>query len=175
MRYILDASFFFGDFQLEGELWTTEEVDGEVRDTVSRMRFELAIENGLAIGAGAAADKKAAHLAAVGSGDDRVLSQTDLSVIALAHALNGTVVSDDFAVQNVCRHLNIPTRSLMQKTAEKRVWKRICSGCGAEIPDGESDCPICGSPPKMRGTERAKAEAAREKNKKNPGKKTGRK
>ncbi len=158
MQYILDASFFFGDYQLEGEFWTTEEVSDEIRDTVSRMRFELLVENGLMIGAGAAADVHTVRETAVRSGDDRVLSKTDISVIALALARSGTVVSDDFAVQNVCRHLSIPTKSLQQKSAQRRVWKRICSGCGAEIPEGEPDCPICGSPPKKRGTEREKEE-----------------
>ena len=93
--------------------------------------------------------------AAEKSGDLRVLSDTDISVIAFGLSTGGTVVSGDFAVQNVCRHLKVPVKSLLSKTAKKKVWKLLCSGCGAEIPAGEKDCPICGSPPKMRGTEKA--------------------
>ena len=155
MQYILDASFFFAENHLEGDLWTTAEVAEEIRDHVSKMRFEVLTAEGLKIGGAGPAEVSAVKKAAEKSGDLRVLSDTDISVIAFGLATGGTVVSGDFAVQNVCRHLKVPVKSLLSKTAKKKVWKLLCSGCGAEIPAGEKDCPICGSPPKMRGTEKA--------------------
>lgn len=161
MQYILDASFFFADHRLEGDLWTTAEVAAEVRDHVSKMRFEVLMAEGLKIGGAGLEEIKAVKIAAEKSGDLRVLSNTDISVIAFALASNGIVVSGDFAVQNVCRHLKIPVKSLLAKTAKKKVWKVLCSGCGAEIPAGEKDCPICGAPPKMRGTEKTASAKSR--------------
>lgn len=154
MRYILDASFFFGEYPFCGEFATTPEVVAELRDVTSKMRFEVMQSRGLLISEADAAAVDRVRDAANRSGDARVLSETDISVIALGLALSGTVVSDDFAVQNVCRHLKIPVQNMMQKKAKRRVWKCICSGCGAEIPAGEVDCPVCGSPPVRRGTEK---------------------
>jgi len=155
MKYILDSSYFFGSYPLEGELFTTPEVVKELKDLASKMRYEILVENGLIVTEPEPDKLFSAMNAALKSGDARVLSDTDLSVIALGLTLEGsTVVSDDFAVQNVCRHLKISMQNILQKKAKKRVWKQICSGCGAEIPAGEKDCPICGSAPIKRGTER---------------------
>jgi len=153
MQYILDASYFFTEQDFSGDLWTTEEVRKEVKDFSSRARFNILLENGLKIGAPGSEELAKVKTTSEKSGDLRVLSDTDISVIALGLSLQGTVVSGDFAVQNVCRHLKIPIISLKTKTAKKKVWKLICSGCGAEIPLGEKDCPICGSKPVLRGTE----------------------
>ncbi len=154
MRCILDASYFFGDYPCFGEMYTTPEVVGELLDITAKMRYEVLCSRGLAVREPDPAAAEAAVAAAEKSGDMRVLSQTDISVIALSLTLQGTVVSDDFAVQNVCRHLKIPVQNILQKKAKRRIWKYICSGCGADIPDG-GDCPICGSPPKKRGTEKS--------------------
>ncbi|HJJ47142.1 MAG TPA: nucleotide-binding protein, partial [Methanocorpusculum sp.] len=139
--YILDSSFFFGGkpLVLDGELWTTDSVREEIKDFSSRARLQILEDNGLKIGQASSEDIRKVTAAAEASGDLRVLSSTDISVIALGLSLQGTVVSADFAVQNVCKHLNIPVRSLLAKTAKKKIWKRICSGCGAEIPDGEAE------------------------------------
>jgi len=154
MQYILDASYFFSEHKLSGDLWTTEEVQDEVKDFSSRAKFNLYLDNGMKIGAPDSSEVEMVKEVAVKSGDMRVLSETDVSVIALGLHLHGTVVSGDFAVQNVCRHLKIEVISLQAKAAKKKIWKLICSGCGAEIPAGETDCPICGSKPVMRGTEK---------------------
>lgn len=156
--YILDSSFFFGEtykqMSLGHDLWTTERVRDEVKDFSSRAAFGILEDAGLKIGEASSADFAAVRDAAEKSGDLRVLSETDISVIALGLSLGGSVVSGDFAVQNVCRHLKIPVISLKSKTAKKKVWKRICSGCGAEIPPEYEECQICGSKPVMRGTEK---------------------
>ena len=156
MRYILDASFFFGEYTFCGEFATTPEVVAELRDVTSKMRFEVMQSRGLVISDPEPAAVTNVRDAANRSGDLRVLSETDISVIALGLSLSGTVVSDDFAVQNVCRHLKIPVQNMMQKKAKRRIWKKICSGCGAEIPAEDLECPICGSPPVKRGTEKRK-------------------
>lgn len=154
MRYILDSSFFFGDYSLNGELFTTPEVVEELKDHISKMRYEVLVSNGLCITEPEPADIFKVTQAALKSGDARVLSDTDISVIALTSSLNGTAVSDDFAVQNVCRHLKLEFKNINQRRAKKRVWKKICSGCGKIIPDDCDECPICGSKPIRRKTEK---------------------
>lgn len=153
MKYILDTSFFFGEYDFEGDFFTTPEVVSEVRDIAAKMRLEVWFSRGLMVTESDAESLTAAKVAAEKSGDARVLSETDLSVVALSVFLQGTIVSDDFAVQNVCRHLKIPVKNLMQKKAKKRVWKKICSGCGREMGD-VGDCVVCGSPAIKRGTEK---------------------
>ena len=101
MRYILDASFFFGEYPFCGEFATTPEVVAELRDVTSKMRFEVMQSRGLVISDPEPAAVTNVRDAAKRSGDLRVLSETDISVIALGLSLSGTVVSDDFAVQNV--------------------------------------------------------------------------
>ena len=49
MRYILDASFFFGEYPFCGEFATTPEVVAELRDVTSKMRFEVMQSRGLVI------------------------------------------------------------------------------------------------------------------------------
>ena len=154
MRYILDASFFFGEYPFCGEFVTTPLVIAELRDLTSKMRFEVMQNRGLVISEADLAAVSRVRVATERSGDLRVLSETDISVIALGLYSGGTVVSDDFAVQNVCCHLKIPVQNMMQKKVKRRIWKYICSGCGSEIPAGEIECPICGSQPVRRGTEK---------------------
>lgn len=154
MRYILDASFFFGDYPSPREAFTTPEVITELLDITAKMRYEVLVSQGLIVTEPGKDAIAKTVTAAEKSGDLRVLSPTDISVIALALELTGTIISDDFAIQNVSRHLKIPIQNILQKKAKRRVWKYICSGCGVEIPNG-GECPICGSLPKKRGTERS--------------------
>ncbi|HJJ60657.1 MAG TPA: nucleotide-binding protein, partial [Methanocorpusculum sp.] len=64
MQYILDASFFFAENHLEGDLWTTPEVADEIRDHVSKMRFEVLTVEGLKIGGASPAEFAAVEAAA---------------------------------------------------------------------------------------------------------------
>lgn len=154
MKYILDSSYFFTTGNLSGEFFTTPEVVCELKDAVSKMRYEVLVANGLCVTEPSPEAISKTTEAALKSGDARVLSDTDISVISLALSLEGVVVSDDFAVQNVCRHLKQPFESIQQKRAKKRVWKKICSGCGREMDNKEDLCIVCGSEAVKRKTEK---------------------
>ena len=83
---------------------------------------------------------------AVRSGDVGRLSEVDMTVIALAADLDGTVLTDDFSIQNVCcimgiRYMPVGTKGI--KKIEK--WNYRCSGCGKWYKERSNDCPICGS------------------------------
>ncbi|MDI9634028.1 MAG: nucleotide-binding protein [Methanolinea sp.] len=141
---VLDATAFFLDIPLEGELLTTPGVVGEVVDLESKCRLEVLLAAGLAVRTPAAASLKSVEVAAVETGDDPVLSAADREVLALALETGSEIVTDDFAVQNVAAHLGIPVVPIQQRRARKRKWKFRCPACG-KAADGPGDCPVCGS------------------------------
>ncbi|MFZ0005321.1 MAG: nucleotide-binding protein [Methanoregula sp.] len=144
MKYILDASFFFANYPLTGEYYTTPSVVDELLDLASKCRFDLLTESGLQVRLPDAGERARILVAAEKSGDLQVISGTDCDVLALAGELGATIVTDDFAIQNVASGLGIPVLSLQQRQAKKIQWKFRCSGCGRYFKtDGE--CPVCGS------------------------------
>lgn len=88
----------------------------------------------------------AVERAAEGSGDDARLSPTDVSVIALAIDLGGTVLTDDYSIQNVCVALNVPYKAVGTKGIKKLLkWDYGCVGCNRRFKEKLPECPICGS------------------------------
>lgn len=87
--------------------------------------------------------------AASKTGDIGRLSPVDITVIALGLDLNGTVLSDDFSIENVCSKLGIQYRPVGTggiKKVEK--WNYQCIGCKKWFKEKMPECPICGSPMK---------------------------
>jgi len=83
---------------------------------------------------------------ALRSGDAGRLSDVDVSVIALAMDLGGTVLTDDFSIQNVCSIIGIGYRPVGTKGITKvEKWNYRCNGCGKWYKEKQNDCPICGS------------------------------
>ena len=72
------------------------------------------------------------------------LSPADRELLALALEREGTVVTDDFAVQNTARELGITVQGILQRRARRIRWSFRCPGCGATAP-GPGSCPVCGS------------------------------
>ena len=87
----------------------------------------------------------AANNAAKKSGDFSNLSDEDISTIALSLQLNTELVTDDFAVSNVAKNLNIKVIPVMT-TGIKKVgtWKYYCPGCGINF-SKVTECPKCGN------------------------------
>ena len=78
------------------------------------------------------------------TGDRDSLSDEDISSVALALELDADLISDDFAVSNVAKHLCviiIPIMTKVIKTVGK--WIHYCSSCG--ISSKESICSNCGN------------------------------
>lgn len=78
------------------------------------------------------------------TGDYQHLSREDVSVIALCLQLGGELLTDDFAVLNVAKHLDLKVHPVMTKGADKKNWVYFCSGCNASF-SRLSVCPTCGS------------------------------
>lgn len=87
------------------------------------------------------------------TGDLGALSQTDMSLLALALDLSKadggvSLVSDDFAVRNVAEVLAIPLAQTSLKGGEWKniTWKLYCRGCGKQYTNPKlTVCPVCGT------------------------------
>jgi len=144
MKAVLDATAFFVERPVEGELFTTPEVVAELVDLRAKCRYEALLATGLTV-AGASSESIAkARGAAKKSRDIGVLSPTDLSVLALALDLGAVVYTDDFALQNAAIVLGVQTEPLQQRRAVRVKWKYRCSGCGRYY-SHEGECMVCGA------------------------------
>jgi UPF0271 protein len=83
--------------------------------------------------------------AAKKTGDYQKLSEADISAVALCYQLKGRLITDDFAITNLAKNLNLDVRSVMTKgirTVGK--WNYYCSACKKEFL-AITTCPICGN------------------------------
>ena len=66
-------------------------------------------------------------------------------MIAAAIELEGVLVTDDYAMQNIATEIGLLVESIaMEKIKEKRNWVFKCGSCGKESKTMQKDCPICG-------------------------------
>ncbi len=83
--------------------------------------------------------------AAKETGDISELSATDIEVIAVALDIQGTVVSDDFAIENVSSRLGLQFLGADLKPISKSItWQFTCTGCGEKYREFVRTCHICG-------------------------------
>jgi len=86
----------------------------------------------------------AANDAAKKSGDFPNLSDEDISSIALSLQLNGELVTDDVAISNVAKNLNINVIPEMTNGIKNVVnWEYYCPGCKTNF-SKVTECPRCG-------------------------------
>ena len=84
-------------------------------------------------------------LKAKNTGDFHSLSKEDISVIALCIQLKGELITDDFAVSNIARHLNLNVIPIMTSGITRAVnWIYFCPGCQKTF-SHISECPLCGN------------------------------
>jgi UPF0271 protein len=144
MKAVLDASVFFSELPLEGELYTTPSVSEELLDIRAKGNFEKLCAGGLRVQSPGPENKAVVRQAAKTSRDSGVISATDEDLLALTLELGAVLYTDDFAIQNVASFMNLETRPIHQRKARQIRWKYRCSGCGRYYGhDGE--CMICGA------------------------------
>jgi UPF0271 protein len=144
MKRVLDASAFFADLHLAGSLFTTPAVVDELKDLAAKCRFDTYAAAGLAVMEGSADATARVARAAEESGDAQAISATDAGILALALDLQATLVTDDFAVQNVAHRLGVAVQPIRQRRAKSRTWKYRCAGCG-RYSDRPGICEYCGA------------------------------
>lgn len=144
MKAVLDASVFFSDIPLEGELFTTPSVCDELVDIRAKGNFEKLCSAGLTVVSPARESLQAVDRAAEKSRDSGVISGTDRDLLALAKELGAVLYTDDFAIQNVAGVLGVETHPILQRKARPVRWKYRCTGCGRYY-SHDGDCPVCGA------------------------------
>jgi UPF0271 protein len=144
MRYAVDASFFFSELTLDGEMVTHPSVTDEVTDLRSRCRLEVLLASGLSVIPPSAESGQIVARAAGETGDAPRLSAADADLLALSLDHGATVVTDDYAVQNVALRLGLGVKGILQGKARPRRWKFRCPGCNRRYGAGGT-CPACGS------------------------------
>jgi len=83
--------------------------------------------------------------AAEKTGDAANLSEADIEVLALAHYLKATLLTDDYSIQNVAKEIGVEYKGMMEEgIKEKFQWKYRCKSCGRYYNKFLPSCPICG-------------------------------
>ena len=142
---VLDASAFIRDRSYDGPLATVPAVREELADDAV-YRSEAMEGAGMRVHVPGEDSVARVRSAAAETGDDGVLSRTDRRLLAAAVELDATLVSDDYAVQNVADGLGVETETIERDgITERRDWAFQCAGCGREFDDDPGRCPVCGA------------------------------
>ena len=87
-------------------------------------------------------------------GDFQNLSKSDISVIALCLQIGGELITDDYAISNTAKQLNLHVIPIMTKgITEVKDWVYFCPGC-EKVFSKISQCPVCGSNLSRRSAKR---------------------
>lgn len=142
---ILDASAFIHEYQPNGSTASIPAVQTELEGEHA-YRFDAMAGGGMRVHVPDSETVSRVKRAASSTGDAAELSETDSRLLAAAFELNGTLVTDDYAIQNVAERLDIDVEPIARdEIAERRTWTFQCSGCGREFEDHRDRCPVCGS------------------------------
>jgi len=143
--HVLDASAFIHEYHTDEPTASIpavkEELEGE-----HGFRFEAMEGAGMHIHIPTDGTVERVRRAADETGDEAALSRADARLLAAAFELDGTLVTDDYAVQNVAEKLGVETRVIARDGIdERRDWLFQCAGCGRTFEEERDRCPVCGS------------------------------
>ncbi|RDI72181.1 NOB1 family endonuclease [Halopelagius longus] len=142
--HILDSSAFINEYHTTEQTASIPMVNEELEGEAS-FRFDAMEGSGMHIHIPASGTVEKVRRAAGETGDRETLSDTDVRLLAAAFELDGVLVTDDYAMQNVADKLNVQVEVIAQDgISEQRDWKYQCQGCGREFDDNKDRCPVCG-------------------------------
>ena len=142
---VLDTSAFIHEYTTDDDVVSVPEVHEELTGE-GALRFDAMEGSGMTIHVPAPEVIDNVRRATRGSGDDAELSDTDTRLIATALELSATLVTDDYAMQNVAERMDVAVDVIAQEgIAEQRDWQFQCAGCGRTFDEDKDRCPICGS------------------------------
>ncbi len=152
--YVLDAPVFIYSVQVSGNMYTVPEVTRELKSSEAAIALQEFLKEGLIIESPLKTDVEIVTEKAKSTGDYFRLSQADIDLLAKALELSGTLVTDDYSIQNVAAHLGIETQPIQQARIKRVLkWRRRCVGCG-RLYESEAICPVCGSNVKVKPVKR---------------------
>ena len=143
--HVLDTSAFIHEYHTDESLASIPLVREELEDEHA-YRFDALEGSGMHLHIPEPETVERIERAARETGDFEELSRTDVRLIAAAFELDGVLVTDDYAMQNVADKLEVSVEVIDREgIAEQRDWLFQCSGCGREFDENHDRCPICGS------------------------------
>jgi UPF0271 protein len=143
--YILDSSAFIHEFHTDEPIASIPMVRDELEDE-SAYRFDALEGSGMHMHIPDGETVERIERAARETGDFEELSRTDIRLLAASFELDGRLVTDDYAMQNVAEKLNVDVELVARDgIEEERSWTFQCQGCGREFDENHDRCPICGS------------------------------
>jgi UPF0271 protein len=122
---ILDttALIFLADFSAFEDVYTVQDVIDEVKDRMTSMKLSALLKELKVVEPEQGLVDEIKSLAEE-TGDLSRLSETDIKVLALAKQTGGTIISDDYGVQNVAGHAGIEFVSVFNPTIKKlKKWR----------------------------------------------------
>ena len=151
--FVLDSVAFLTRRHPQGELLTVPGVEPELVNRRSLEYHAQLAAAGLQVSVADVAARERVQTTAQETGDAGVLSPVDLELLALALERKATLVTDDFAMQNVAATLDIAWLPVETDGIAKQLrWRWSCSGCQQRWDEPHGECPTCGS--ELRRTRR---------------------
>ena len=151
--FVLDSVAFLTRRHPQGELLTVPGVELELVNRRSREYHAQLAAAGLQVSVADVAAREQVETVAQETGDASVLSPVDLELLALALERDATLITDDFAMQNVAAAMGIAWLPVETVGIAKQLrWRWTCSGCRQKWDEPHDECPTCGS--ELRRTRR---------------------
>ena len=142
---VLDASAFIHDYTTDEPTATIPLVREELEDEAG-YRFDALEGAGMRVHIPDAETVERVERAARDTGDADTLSRTDVRLVGAAFELDATLVTDDYAMQNVAETLDVDVDVIARAGIdERRDWQFQCRGCGRTFDEKRDRCRVCGS------------------------------
>jgi UPF0271 protein len=143
--YVLDSSAFINDYHTNEQIAAIPQVQAELEGEAA-YRFDALEGSGMHLHIPEENTVERIERVAKETGDLAELSETDVGLVAAAFELDGTLVTDDYAMQNVAEKLEVAVEVIARDgITEQRDWRFQCAGCGREFDENHERCPVCGS------------------------------
>ena len=143
---ILDTCAFLTQKHPNGEFATVPGIKSEIVNRQSRQYFENMLATHLKVMKAQKDSYDVVNKEAKETGDYDVLSKVDMDILALGYECKGTIITDDFAIQNVALALEVKFLSCSGKViSEKRAWRYKCTACNHKEKIKLKNCSVCGN------------------------------
>ena len=144
--FILDTCAFLTQKHPTGEFVTVPGIKTEIVNRQSRQYFENMLATHLKVMKAQKDSYDVVNKEAKETGDYDVLSKVDMDILALGYECKGTIITDDFAIQNVALALEVKFLSCSGKViSEKRAWRYKCTACNHKEKVKLKNCSVCGN------------------------------
>ena len=155
---ILDASAILGGFKphlINQEQYIPSGVMKEIKSEKAEENLNLGFkEKKISVRDPSTESVDKINQFALKTGDSFVLSDVDISVLALALDIKNEgkdpiILTDDYSIQNLAEKLDLEFDSIIESGIRKQIqWKIVCPSCRTEYPHSKKKaiCDSCGTP-----------------------------